>query len=70
MLIAIASQKQPKHTISISPLTVEEGESLWVISFDGLAQTKRKGGAYSAIVWKHPEWKIVNAADECDGLDS
>ena len=42
--------------------TMEEGESLWVVSFDGSAQTKRKGGAYSAIIWKHSEWKIVTAA--------
>ena len=64
MLIAIAPRKQPKHTISVPPPTLEEVESLWVISFDGSARTKRRGGAYSAIVWKLPELKIVNAADE------
>ena len=62
MLIAIVPRKQPKHTISMPPPTVEEGESLLVVSFDGSARTKRKGGAYSAIVWKLPEWKIVNVA--------
>ena len=41
---------------------MEEGESLWVVSFHGLARAKRKGGAYSAIVWKLPERKIVTAA--------
>ena len=62
MLIAIVPRKEPKHTMSMTPPTVEEGESLWVVSFDGSARTKRKGGAYSAIVWKLPEWKIVNVA--------
>ena len=46
------------------PPTVEKGESLWVVSFDESARTKRKGGAYSAIVWKLPEWEIVTAAAE------
>ena len=44
------------------PPTVEEGDSLWLVSFNGSAPTKRKGGAYSAIVWKIPEWKIVTDA--------
>ena len=64
MLMAIAPQKQPEHTMSMPPPTVEEGESLWVVSFDGSARAKRKGGAYSVIVWKLPEWKIVNVAAE------
>ena len=34
MLIAIAPRKQPKHTISMPPPTVEEGKSLLVVSFD------------------------------------
>ena len=34
------------------------GQYLW------MARTRRKGGTYSAIVWKLPEWKIVNAAAE------
>ena len=45
MLIAIALQKQPKHTKIMPPPEVEEGESLLVVSFDGLSRTKRKGGA-------------------------
>ena len=44
MLIEIAPKKQPKHTISMQPPTVEECESLLVASFDGSARTKRKGG--------------------------
>ena len=68
-MIAIAPRKQPKHTISMPPPTVEEGERLLVVSFDGSTRTKRKGGAYSAIVWKLPEWKIVNfAAEYATGL--
>ena len=43
---------------------MEEGESFLVITFDGSARTKQKGGAYNAIVWKLPEWKIVNFAAE------
>ena len=64
MLIAIAPRKQPKHTIRMPTSTVEKGESLLVVNFDGFARTKRKGGACSAIVWKLPEWKIVNVAAE------
>ena len=64
MLMAIAPQKQPEHTMSMPPPTVEEGESLWVARFDGSARTKRKGGAYSAIIWKLPEWNIVTAEAE------
>ena len=44
------------------PPTVEEGESLWAVRFDGSAQTKRKGGHDSVIVWKLPVWKIINVA--------
>ena len=64
MLIAVAPQKQPKRTISIPPPTVEESQSILVVSFDGSARTKRKVGAYSAIIWKLPEWKIVTVAVE------
>ena len=64
MLIAIALQKQPKHTIIMPSPTVGKGESLWAVRFDGSARIQRKGGVYSAIVWKFPEWKIVTAAAE------
>ena len=63
-LIAIAPRKKPRHTISMPPPTVEIGESLLVASFDGSARVKRKGGAYSAIIWKLPEWTVVAAASE------
>ncbi|CAI5722522.1 unnamed protein product [Peronospora farinosa] len=64
VLIAIAPRKQPRQTLSMPPPTVEEDESLLVVSFDGSARTKRKGGSYSAIIWKLPEWTIVAAASE------
>ncbi|POM65692.1 Reverse transcriptase [Phytophthora palmivora] len=31
------------------------------ISFDGSARVKRGGGAYSAILWKLPEWTVIEA---------
>ncbi|POM72873.1 LOW QUALITY PROTEIN: Reverse transcriptase [Phytophthora palmivora] len=30
-------------------------------SFDGSARVKRGGGAYSAILWKLPEWTVIQA---------
>ena len=30
-------------------------------SFDGSARIKKKGGVYSAVIWKLPEWTIVPA---------
>ncbi|CAI5722011.1 unnamed protein product [Peronospora effusa] len=75
VLIAIAPRKQPRQTLSIPPPTVEEDESLLVVSFYGSARTKRKGGSYSdppfcfvgsysAIIWKLHEWTIVAAASK------
>ena len=64
MLIAIDPKRKPRLTISMPPPTVEEGENLLVISFDGSARVKRKSGAYSAIVWKLVEWTIVQTASE------
>ena len=32
--------------------------------FDGSARVKNKGVAYSAILWKLPEWTIVAAISE------
>ena len=58
MLIAISPRKQERQTISMPPITVEEEESLWVASFEGSARLKRKGGAFSAIVWRCSGWKV------------
>ncbi|POM74089.1 Reverse transcriptase [Phytophthora palmivora] len=63
-LIAIAPKKRPRQTAVLLPPTVEPDEELLVVSFDGSARTKRKGGAYSAIVWMLPEWTIVEAMSE------
>ena len=64
ILIAIALKWQPRPTISMPPPTVETDENRLVISFDGSARVARNRGAYSAIVWKLPEWTIVAAASE------
>ena len=66
VLIAIAPKKQPRQTIIMPPHTVEVDENLLVVSFDGSARVKKEGGAYSAIVWKLPEWTIVAANSEFD----
>ncbi|KAE8969358.1 hypothetical protein PF011_g26837 [Phytophthora fragariae] len=68
-LIAIAPRKEPRRKIQAPIPTVYPGESLWVVSFDGSARVKRGGGAYSAILWKLPEWTVVKARSEyVDGL--
>jgi ribonuclease HI/transposase InsO family protein len=64
ILVAIAPKKQPRQTILMPPPTVETGEELLVVSFDGSARVKRSAGAYGAIVWKLPGWSIVAAASE------
>ncbi|OWY99750.1 reverse transcriptase [Phytophthora megakarya] len=46
------------------PPTIEPDENLLVVSFDGSARVKRSGGAYSAVVWKLPEWTVVEAMSE------
>ncbi|KAE8985289.1 hypothetical protein PR001_g22929 [Phytophthora rubi] len=68
-LIAIAPRKEPRRKIQAPIPTVHPGESLWVVSFDGSARVKRGGGAYSAILWKLPEWTVARARSEyADGL--
>ncbi|KAE9281849.1 hypothetical protein PR003_g27560 [Phytophthora rubi] len=46
------------------PPTVDPEVKLFVVSFDGSARVKRGRGAYSAIVWQLPHWKVVFAASE------
>ncbi|KAE8875717.1 hypothetical protein PF003_g40167 [Phytophthora fragariae] len=68
-LIAIAPRKEPRRKIQAPIPTVYPGESMWVVSFDGSARVKRGGAAYSAILWKLPEWTVVRARSEyADGL--
>uniref|UniRef100_A0AAV1VAM0 RNase H type-1 domain-containing protein n=1 Tax=Peronospora matthiolae TaxID=2874970 RepID=A0AAV1VAM0_9STRA len=59
MLIAISPRKDCRLKISTSPPTVEVDEKLLVASFDGSARIKKKGGSFSAVIWRLPEWKIV-----------
>ncbi|KAG6620348.1 reverse transcriptase [Phytophthora cinnamomi] len=60
-LIAIAPKKEPRRQIQVPIPTVRLDEELFVVSFDGSARVKRGGGAYSAILWKLPEWSVVKA---------
>ena len=43
------------------PPTVVVDEKLLVVSFDGPVGIKKKGGSYSAVIWRLPEWMIVEA---------
>ncbi|OWY96425.1 reverse transcriptase, partial [Phytophthora megakarya] len=54
----------PRKMITMPPPTIEPDENLWVVSFDGSARVKRSGGAYSADVWKLPEWTVVEGMSE------
>lgn len=75
--IAIALWKQPWHTISISERqvnkiqwlelsspTIENDKNLLMVCFDESARVKRKGVAYSTIVWKLTKWTIIKTASE------
>ncbi|ETO60053.1 hypothetical protein F444_21691 [Phytophthora nicotianae P1976] len=68
ILSSIAPRKQPHQLIPAVIPTVEQGEELLVVSFDGSARVKRGGEACSAIVWKLPEW-IVRSFDLLSSLD-
>jgi ribonuclease HI len=59
---ALAARKQPRKVIVSPPSTVEADEELLVVSFDGSASVKRNIGAFSAVIWKLPEWSIITAA--------
>ncbi|KAE9181584.1 hypothetical protein PF002_g27227 [Phytophthora fragariae] len=61
-LTAIAPRKEPRRSVDTPVPTVEQDETLLVASFDGSARVKRGGGAFSAIVWRLPEWTVVKAA--------
>uniref|UniRef100_A0AAV1VAZ8 Reverse transcriptase RNase H-like domain-containing protein n=1 Tax=Peronospora matthiolae TaxID=2874970 RepID=A0AAV1VAZ8_9STRA len=68
MLIAISPRKDCRLKISTPPPTVEVDEKLLVASFDGSARIKKKGGSFSAVIWRLPEWTIV-AAESRYALD-
>ncbi|KAE9296909.1 hypothetical protein PR003_g23643 [Phytophthora rubi] len=61
-LTAIAPRKEPRRSEDTPVPTVEQDEVLLVASFDGSARVKRGGGAFSAIIWRLPEWTVVKAA--------
>ncbi|KAE9175210.1 hypothetical protein PF005_g25499 [Phytophthora fragariae] len=61
-LTAIAPRKEPRRSVDTPVPTVEQDETLLVASFDGSARVKRGGGAFSAIIWRLPEWTVVKAA--------
>uniref|UniRef100_A0AAV1V6Q6 Reverse transcriptase/retrotransposon-derived protein RNase H-like domain-containing protein n=1 Tax=Peronospora matthiolae TaxID=2874970 RepID=A0AAV1V6Q6_9STRA len=68
MLIAISPRKDCRLKISTPPPTVEADEELLVASSNGSARIKKKGGSYSAVIWRLPEWTIV-AAESRYALD-
>ncbi|POM67972.1 LOW QUALITY PROTEIN: Reverse transcriptase, partial [Phytophthora palmivora] len=60
-LIQISPKKEPRRKIQTPIPVVRADEELYVVSFDGSARVKRGGGAYSAILWKLPEWTVIQA---------
>ncbi|OWY95151.1 reverse transcriptase, partial [Phytophthora megakarya] len=60
-LISIAPKKEPTRKIQAPIPTIRRDEDLYVVSFDGSACVKRGGGAYSALLWKLPEWRVLKA---------
>jgi len=63
-LVAIAPRKEPRRAVETPIPTVRSEEELLVVSFDGSARVKRGGGAFSAIVWKLPDWTVVKAESD------
>ncbi|OWZ02254.1 LOW QUALITY PROTEIN: reverse transcriptase [Phytophthora megakarya] len=57
-LISIAPKKEPRRKIQAPIPTIRREEDLYVFR---LARAKRGGGAYSAILWKLPEWRVLKA---------
>ncbi|OWZ10981.1 reverse transcriptase [Phytophthora megakarya] len=60
-LISIAPKKEPRRKIQAPILTIRRDGELYVVSFDGSARVKRGGGAYSSILWRLPERRVVKA---------
>ncbi|KAE8887576.1 hypothetical protein PF003_g28496 [Phytophthora fragariae] len=58
----IAPRKRASRIVVIPVPGVASDEVLHVLSFDGSAKAKREGGAYSAVIWRLPDWEIVRAA--------
>ncbi|OWZ11305.1 LOW QUALITY PROTEIN: reverse transcriptase [Phytophthora megakarya] len=60
-LISVAPKKEPRRKIQAPLPTIRRGEDVYAASFDGAARVKRGGGAYSATLWKLPEWSVLQA---------
>ncbi|POM63971.1 Reverse transcriptase [Phytophthora palmivora] len=60
-LIQISPKKEPRRKIQTPIPVIRVDEELYVVGFDGSARVKRGGGAYSAILWKLPEWTVIKA---------
>ncbi|POM58529.1 LOW QUALITY PROTEIN: Reverse transcriptase [Phytophthora palmivora] len=60
-LIQISPNKEPRRKIQTPIPVIQADEELYVVSFDGSARVKRGGGACSAILWKLPEWTVIQA---------
>ncbi|POM64370.1 Reverse transcriptase [Phytophthora palmivora] len=57
----ISPKKEPRRKFRTPIPVIRADEELYVVSFDGSARVKRGGGAYSAILWKLPEWTVIKA---------
>ncbi|OWZ11773.1 LOW QUALITY PROTEIN: reverse transcriptase [Phytophthora megakarya] len=60
-LISITLKKEPRRKIQAPIPTIRRDEDLYAVSFDGSARAKSGGDAYSAILWKLPEWSVLMA---------
>ncbi|POM62558.1 reverse transcriptase [Phytophthora palmivora] len=60
-LIQISPKKEPRRKIQTPIPVIQADEELYVVSFDGSARVTRGRGAYSAILWKLPEWTVIQA---------
>ncbi|POM58035.1 LOW QUALITY PROTEIN: Reverse transcriptase [Phytophthora palmivora] len=60
-LIQISPKKEPRRKIQTPIPVIRADEELYVVSFDGSTRVKRGGGAYSAVLWKLPEWTVIQA---------
>ncbi|OWZ17551.1 reverse transcriptase [Phytophthora megakarya] len=57
-LISIVPKKEAKRKLQAPIPTIGRDEDLYVVSFDVSARVKGGGGAYRAILWELPEWRI------------
>lgn len=65
MLESIRPRKSVRRLINATPFpSIGPGEEGYVISFDGSAKPKRSRGSYAAILWKLPEWSVIEAQTE------